>query len=236
MTITHARSTASLGIVAMLLALCGCSTVRMSVNAYLSGDLSFPEAGADTTIGVVVHSLPNEPLLNAEIDQKVTLLLQGRGYAVASPDHADYVLVCGASIDAGMTETDFAARTAPGRYAHSYVVGRRGHIRTIMTYIPGETFYVPYTYTVYTKRVVLTLLKKELVPEPTTGEREQDLANATVWRCVTVSTGESTDLRWIVNHMLLASFDRYGQDTGYERRVLIPMYDKRVRVLASGGR
>ena len=95
MTIMYARNTALLGIVAMLLAFCGCSNVRMNVNAYLSSDLAFPEAGADTTIGVVVQSLPDEPLLNADIDQKVALLLQGRGYTVASPDHADYVLVCG---------------------------------------------------------------------------------------------------------------------------------------------
>ena len=213
----------------------GCTRVHMSVNAYRSKSLPFPEPGADATIGVIAQTMPAEPLLNEEIKSKVTTILKAKGYAVATEDEADYLLLCMASMDSGATDTGYAPVTSPGRYAYSRVRGRRGRSATVTTYIPGRTTYLPYTYTVYTKGLVLTCLKKDLVRDPADGEKEGATEEATVWRCVTLCTGSDSDLRWIVNHMLLTAFDLFGEDTGHERQVSMDPNDKRVLRLAEDG-
>lgn len=214
----------------------GCARVDMTVNAYRSGGLAFPESDAGRTIGVVVETTPDEPLLNEEIGRKAASILEAKGYTVAPPDKADYLLVCAAGMDAGVRDTDYQEVTGPGRYARSYYTDRHGHTRTVTTYLPGRTTYLPYTYTVYTKGLVLTLLKKDLLSGPEKDEDGRDRAEATVWRCVTRSGGSSGDLRWIVNPMLLAAFDRFGKDTRQEEYVSMPPDSERIRHLAEEDR
>jgi hypothetical protein len=213
----------------------GCARVHMSVNAYRSTSLPFPEPGADTTIAVIAQTMPAEPLLTEEIKGKATAILKARGFALATEDKADYLLLCVASMDSGITDTEYAPVTSPGRYAYSHVRGRRGRGATVTTYIPGRTTYVPYSYTVYTKGLVLTCLKKDLVRDRADDEKGEANENATAWRCVTLSTGSESDLRWIVNHMLLTAFDRFGTDTGHEKQVSMDLNDERVLRLAEDG-
>lgn len=213
----------------------GCARVHMSVNAYRSKSLPFPEPGSDATIGIVAQTMPAEPLLTEEIRIKATTILKAKGYTVTSEDQADYILLCMASMDAGVADTGYATVTSPGRYAYSRIRGRRGRSATVTTYIPGRTTYLPYTYTVYTKGLVLTCLKKDLVRDPADSEESEAAEEATVWRCVTLSAGSDSDLRWIVNHMLLTAFDVFGMDTGQQRKVSMDTNDNRVLRLAEDG-
>lgn len=213
----------------------GCARVHMSVNAYRSKSLPFPEPGSDATIGVIAQTMPAEPLLNEEIKSKVTTILEARNYVVTTEERADYLLLCMASMDSGITDTGYAPVTSPGRYAYSRVRGRRGRSATVTTYIPGRTTYLPYTCTVYTKGLVLTCLKKDLVRDPADGRNEEAAEEATVWRCVTLAVGSDSDLRWLVNHMLLAAFDIFGEDTLHERQVSMDPNDKRALRLAEDG-
>ncbi len=214
----------------------GCARIDMTVNAYRSGDLAFPESNGDSTTGVVVETMPDEPLLNEEIGRKAASILEAKGYTVAPPDKADFLLVCAASMDTGVRDTGYQEVTGPGRYARSYYTDRHGRTRTVTTYLPGRTAYLPYNYTVYTKGLVLTLLKRDLLPESAEGEDGRDRAEATVWRCVTRSGGSSGDLRWIVNPLLLAAFDRFGKDTRQEEHVSMPPDSERIRHLAEEDR
>ena|GEM_PF-1370850 len=210
----------------------GCARVNMSVNAYRSKNLPFPEPGSDAAIAVVAQTMPDEPLLTDEIKRKATTILKTKGYAVTSEDKADYLLLCAASMDSGTTDTDYAPVTAPGRYTYTHVRGRRGRVATVTTYIPGRTTYLPYSYTVYTKGLVLTCLKKDLIPDRDDDENSNAEEQATAWRCVTLTTSDESDLRWIVNHMLLAAFDLFGKDTGHQKHVTMDTNDKRVLRLA----
>ena len=45
----------------------------------------------------------------------------------------------------------------------------------------------------------------------------------------------NSDLRWIVNHMLLTAFDCLGTDTGHEKQTSMDLNDKRVLRLAEDG-
>ena len=74
-----------------------------------------------------------------------------------------------------------------------------------------------------------------MVRDPADSEKGEPNEEATAWRCVTLSTGSESDLRWIVNHMLLAAFDRFGTDTGHEKQISMGMKDKRVLRLAEDG-
>ncbi len=204
----------------------------MSVNAYLSKSLAFPPDGEGARLGLLVETSPSEPLLENEIRDKVAAILDTKGYKTADPDAAELLLVCTATIDAGATEVDYAPVTSSGGWYRSYATDSCGRAAVITTYVPGETTYVPYEYTVYTKGLAVSLLKKDLMQPPSDDRRPENYAHATIWRCVVLSASGSTDLRWIVNHMLLAAFDRFGDDTGREKHVAIAMNDERVRALA----
>jgi len=213
----------------------GCTNVHMSINAYRSKELPFPEPGSDHSVGVVVQTVPAEPLLNEEIKRKVADILKTKGYAVAPAEKADYVLVCSASMDSGVSDTDYVPVTSPGSYSYSHIYDSYGRVARVSTYIPGETTYLPYTYTIYTKGLVLTLLRRDLVrASGDDKKKEEPLEEATVWRCVTLSTGGSSDLRWIVNHMMLASLDRFGKDTGRQEEVSMALNGERVKRLVEG--
>ncbi len=204
----------------------------MNVNAYLSKSLAFPPEGEGTRLGLMVETSPSEPLLENEIHEKVAAILEAKGYEAVGPDAADLLLVCTATVDAGTTEVDYAPVSSGGGWYRSYATDSCGRAATITTYVPGDTTYVPYEYTVYTKGLAVSLLRKDRMQPPSDERRPENYAQATIWRCVVLSTSRSTDLRWIVNHMLLAAFDRFGDDTGREKQVAIPMNDERVKALA----
>ncbi len=216
----------------------------MEVNAYLSRELAFPEPGL-ATIGVVVQIEPDEPLLAREIASKVGAILEEKGYAVGEAEEAEYVLLCAAGMDPGETRVDYTPVYSGGGYYRTYYQRGRWRTRVVTTHLPGYTTYVPYTYTVYPSGLSATLMKKDLIRGAPEGEAEaeeeagrppdESLADATVWRCVTLSAGTTSDLRWIVNHMLLATFDRFGEDTSKQLRVAIPKDDERVTLLAEDG-
>ncbi|MFQ5429344.1 MAG: hypothetical protein ACE5E1_03445 [Phycisphaerae bacterium] len=221
----------------------GCARVEVRLNAYLSRDHAFPKPDSGDTIGVVVETVPDEPLLSRELESKLTYMLKDAGYTTAPSETCDYILIATAAVDSGTTGTGYEPVTTGGGVVRTYVYRRhrrrRGGVTAIDTYYPPRTSYVPYTYTLYTRSLGLTLARRDLLPTPSEtkekegGEPGQDAYDAAiVWRSTAYSTGETADLRWIVNHLLVASSSYFGKDTGREVEVTIAQKDERVMELA----
>jgi hypothetical protein len=87
---------------------------------------------------------------------------------------------------------------------------------------------VPEQYTVFTRYLSVALVKLD----PPTENPDAALTGPTVWQCDAVSPGDSGDLRWVVNYLLVAVFDEFGADTGRQVRVTLGAQDERVRRLA----
>lgn len=219
----------------LTLAVCpGCSSIRVCVNAYTSASVPMPAAEDDSTIGVIARTNPPEPLLERELASKISRLLERRGFTIAEPDVADFVLVADAAIDDGTTGIEYRPVTAGPEYYRTFAYDRRGRMTVVNSRIGPRTYYVPQSYTDYTKGLGLTLAKRSLLPATTQPmDIDPQSSNSIAWRCLASAAGPESDLRWIVNHLLVASFKYLGRDTGREEYVRIPEHGKEIRTLVS---
>jgi len=207
--------------------LAGCSNQDVRVTAYLSEDLPFPAAGSQTRIGVVTKSSPEEPLLESEVRRKIEWLLEQRDFEVGPVEDSDYLLTAFFAIDSGRTVIKSYPVYEPGTTITSHYFTGRGRWVTRTTFFPGRTFYEPYSYTYFTRHLVLTLYERKQWEQA----GEKDLADVTVWRARAISRGPSSDLRRAIDYLLVASFEYFGQDTGEQVQVTLPASDKRAKTL-----
>ncbi|MBI5762696.1 MAG: hypothetical protein HZA51_04140 [Planctomycetes bacterium] len=192
-----------------------------------------PAAGDGATIGVIARTNPPEPLLERELASKISRLLEQREYRIAEPDKADFVLVADAAIDDGTPGIEYRPVTAGPEYYRTYAYDRRGRMTVVNSRIGPRTYYVPQSYTDYTKGLGLTLAKRSLLPATTQPlDMDPHSGNSVAWRCIASASGPESDLRWIVNHLLVASFKYLGRDTGREQSIRIPEHAKEIRTLA----
>lgn len=213
----------------------GCTRYQIGVTTYLSHDLPFPPVDPSTRIAIVTESDPDEPLLEAEVKRKIEALVRGRGFEVADRDDASHILAAFFAIDAGNTGSGVASVYQPGGTSRSFVYTNTGRWATATTHHPGTTSYVPYSYTYFTRFLGVSLYERErwLASE------DDDLADAIVWRATTTSAGSSSDLRRVVDYLLVTTFEHFGEDTGKRKRETLFQGDRRVRDLreeASGTR
>jgi hypothetical protein len=217
---------------AACIALLGCANVDVAVNAYLASGRVLPSPAAGDTVAVLTTTEPPEPLLADEISRKVEYLLGEHGYATADEQDAGHVLFCFAAIDAGRTRKGVTPVHEPGKTIESYYYGRGGRYAVKRTYIPGKTRYIPYEYTLYTRSLALELCDRERLEQAEEGDKRHSV----VWRCTAISSGPESDLRWIVNHLLLTAFEHFGRDTEKQQHMTICYEDERVKDLAEVAR
>jgi len=117
-----------------------------------------------------------------------------------------------------------------GGTSTTYIYTNTGQWATGTTYQPGTTSYVPYSYTYFTRFLGISLYEKQrwLASE------QDDLGDAIVWRATTTSAGRSSDLRSVVDYLLVTTFDHFGEDTGKRKRKTLFQGDSRVRQLRKG--
>lgn len=233
----------TLSIVALLAAFAftGCSQVELEFNAYQSAKKTFPAPARENTVAIVVGSEKGEPLLQEEVGGKIANLLREHGYVVAPKEEARYVLSCWFGMDSGKTYSGVMPIYQPGEHYTSRVRTSGGHWRSVSYTLPGYTEYVPYSYTIYCKYLSLTLHDNTQPAEPDqpdqpegdTAQQEKIAAESIIWRCSCVNADDSTDLRWRINHMLIASFDYLGADTPRQKTIKIGEESKRVKELVA---
>ena len=189
----------------------GCAVSHsVGVNGYSSTGqaLEIPEG---VSICVVTDSNAPNPLLEREIGNKIRTLLENRGYS-AGTSQPGYYLIFKYGIDSGRPVMDsFPIRHPTDYWGHSGI------------HTPGYVTYVPHWQLVYTRWLVLTLMA---------GDTYRTLRTADpVWIGEATSVGSSPDLREIVDYMLIAALEHFGEDTGKRVTEAIPKGDERVELL-----
>jgi hypothetical protein len=191
----------------------GCTgSYTVVVNGYSSTgrDVEIPQGAS---VSVVTDSNVPNPILEKEVAAKIETLMRDQGYGTetATPD---YYLLFDFGINGGQVVTDLVPIHHPGFY-YPY---RYPHFRWF-----GYTTYVPYSEVVYTRWLSLKLID---------GKTYRASENAEpLWIGDVASAGMSTDLREVVNYMLIAAFDHFGQDTQRQIVETIPANDDRVWLL-----
>jgi hypothetical protein len=207
-----------LAIVLIGCGLSGCATsYTIKVNGYTD-----PAAGpvrAGGTVFIMENKEAKNPLLEAEIREKITRLLEMRGYSVTTSfDKADYYLFFGY----GMGEPHSVTVATPD-YGYGWGVGFGGPGRYYLS-VPLLN-YAPYTATTLYDRWLLL----NVVEGPAYRTRKESKA---VWVGEARSVGASSDLRMVLNYLLVADFKEFGNNTGKAITVDLKDHDPTVAAIS----
>jgi hypothetical protein len=203
----------AIGFLAMIfvgLCLPSCSSVptyTIKVNGYTD-----PAAPAQVRPGgsffIIENPEAKNPLLDKEIKEKITKLLLTRGYPVTTFEKADYYLF----FRYGMGEPRSLTTTAPDYYGG---IGWGGGFGWGGGYgWGGPSVYVGMPWGGYAADSA-TLYDRWLLLNVVEGPayRTQKLSRP-VWVGEAHSVGTSSDLRTVLNYLLVAGFREFGKNTG----------------------
>lgn len=224
-----------MAVVFVATAFSGCTQYReyqVNVTSYLSRAHALPTDGA--RVHLRVQTDLKEPLLEMEVAAKVRALVIREGFEVADQCESDYVLRTFFTIDNGHTETGVRPVYSPGGTSYSTVHTGSGQYATVTTQNPGTTTYVPYAETYFVRYLKMELYKKDQLEACLAAqkdEKEKDLSSAIVWSSTTTSAGSSSDLRSVIDYLLVVTFDYFGRDTGQRKSLSIYENDKRVSAM-----
>lgn len=207
------------------LCLPSCSTVptyNIKVNGYTD-----PAAPAlirpGASVCVVENQQAKNPLLEKEIKDKLNKLLTNRGFSVIPFEKADYYLF----FDYGMTAPSSVSVTPPDYY---------GSIGWGWGYgWGGPSVYMGMPYGGYAGTTTLNdrwLLIKVVEGPP---YRTQKVSRP-VWVGEARSVGASSDLRTVLNYLLVAEFKQFGKNTGQAITMDINAEDPELATLSQPGK
>ena len=202
---------------------CGAS-YRVEINGYSGAGQSL-EIPDTALIAVVADSNAPNPILEKEVAAKIEKLLTENGFRVEgvppsnrgqdARDTADFYLLFDYGIDAGRTVTDAIPVYHPMIYDEYPFSGFYGH---------GYTTYMPYSEVLHTRWLILKLVEGRAYIASKNAEP--------AWIGEITSVGNSSDLRELLNYMLVAAFEHFGQDTRRQVSTAIPADDERVHLLS----
>ena len=201
----------------------GCGTpYRVSVNGFsVTGDaLKIPQA---SSIFVLQNNNAQNPIFEREIGLKIQKLLNTKGYSIGT-ETANYYLLFEYGIDSGRTFTGSKPIYHPGGTATMQTFGSYGESSFSTIQTPGHATYVPYSEVVYTRWLALKLIDGNAY-------RSAQKVDPS-WIGEVRSSGTSSDLRKVINYMLVAAFKHFGENTGEQVDEVILGGDSRVKALA----
>ena len=185
----------------------GCSPkYRVHVNGFVDNEA---RTAIDPPLCVTVDEAMNtdNPLFQTEIRRKIETVLGAYGHEVCPAESADYELRFRYGTDGARTiERDYLHHE-PGHTIRVRTHDSEGRSSYSRYYVPGTTYWRTRSETVFSFWLVLSLydLKQSKPAEQT---------KRPIWMGeMTVHSG-SSDWRSMVDPMLIAGFEYFGQDTG----------------------
>ena len=194
-------------VAAALVVGCGPANYNVKVNGYTD-----PAAPTQVVPGgsfcVIENQQAKNPLLEKEVQEKLNRLLDKQGYRLAPYEKADYYLF----FSFGMGGEGSTNVVMPEYYPYTGggfgIGGGSGHRSASYFFVAPFFSYYPYpeSVTLYDRWLRLNVVDGKYY-------REQGQFR-TVWVGEARSTGASSDLRTVLNYLLLADFKKFGQNTG----------------------
>ena len=200
-----------IGFLAMIvigLGLSGCNTVSpysIKVNGYTAPGTPAP-IKPGSFFGVIENKGAQNPLLEAEVKGKITRLLETHGYPVTTFDKADYYLL----FAYGMGEPRSVGAAAPD-YFGSVGWGWGGGYGWGGWGGPSVSVGIPWggsadSATLYDRRLLIKVVEGPAYRTQKT--------SPPVWVGEAHSVGTSSDLRQVLNYLLVADLKEFGKNTG----------------------
>jgi hypothetical protein len=196
----------------------GCATARtyqVQVNGYTEAAAPLLAPGA--SFFVIEDQKAQNPLLEKEVKAKIDKLLEKHHYLLAPYDQAQYYVLFTYGMGAPQTVSTAAPSWGLGV---GFGTGWWGPPAAYGFYWPGYGPYYTETRPLYDRWVRLTVVEGKYYRD-TGGSRP-------VWVGEARSTGSSSDLREVLNFLLVAVFEQFGKNTGKAVPATIKQKDPRV--------
>ncbi len=161
-------------------------------------------------IYVIKNEKSENTFLESEVNKKISTLLQQTGYQLTDdPKKADYYLVYAYGIGDRRDVTVNVPFRSGGGVAMANTYGTHGRSFTTMT-IPSSVSVVPVQSAEYDRWLSTFLFNKN--------DTKANKENA-VWVADTRSTGSSSDLRLVIDYMMIAAIDQFGKNTNAQANI-----------------
>lgn len=165
-------------------------------------------------------------MFSKEVSQKIAQLLKDRGYRTDVPGKADYILVFNSAMTSS-TATVNVPRYVPGQTQTTTgnVYGNRGYGGSYSekTQTSGTTVYVPQTFTYFTRGLAIYVYDAETYRKHSREEQ--------IWSGIAISSGENSDLRQVIDYLLISVFSYFGDNTKKKVQISMPTDDEKVQKL-----
>lgn len=198
----------------------GCTTYHIKVNGF-----SDPEKGSRLVPGsifVVENPKAENPIFEKEIKAKVLKLLEKQGYQISNFQDADYYLILAYGIGSGRNVIGALPFHRPGGTATMETFGPSGMSQSTIN-LPGSTSFIPYNRTVYDRWLII------MVVDGKNFRNNNEIS--TLWYGEITSGGSNSDLREVIDYLLISGFDYFGVNTGKAVRVQMLQGDSRLQSL-----
>lgn len=203
-----------------ILLISSCTTYKINVNGYLNPDCPF-DLQPDSSFYIVHNPSASNPLLEKEVASKIGKILQDKGFRLAAQD-ADFHILFNYGIDRGPLELGTITHRKPASTKNVYTYNSStGKYDWVQVEVPGSEKEESYSVQNYTRSLSIGII--DAARSIKTGKSEF------AWMGETVSEGTSSDLRDVINYLLVATFDYLGQDTGKAVRVRLIRGNPRVK-------
>jgi hypothetical protein len=203
------KSIRFLALIVIGLCFLGCrsaSTFTIKVNGYTDpGTPGLINPGG--SFYIIENQEAKNPLLEKEIIGKITKLLEVRGYSVTTLEKADYCL----SFAYGMGEPRSVSTTTPDYYGSIGWGGGYGWGGWGGWGGPAVAVGIPWGGSTYSANLYDRWLLIKVVEGR--AYRTQK-TSPPVWVGEARSLGTSSDLRQVLNYLLVADFKEFGKNTG----------------------
>lgn len=211
-----------LGVV--LVSLTACQRIYITTNSFADTEAipcGFPK-GSSFSIGFVYTNnelISNDiaEMISKEVNRKITKILQDQGLVITKDAaSADYNLIFSFGMTS-FTSTVSVPVYIPGQaqYTNGSVYGNGGYVQyNQQTQSSGSFIYVPKQCTYFNRSLVIQVYDARLFRE---NEQQKQL-----WNGLAISTGESCDIRDIIDYLLVTAFKHFGKST--QKNIETSMY------------
>lgn len=190
--------------------LSGCATYELKTNGFFDAAKGITSISSGSSFAVILNKDTENIIFDKEIKRKIEKLLVKNGYLVKTESEAQYYLIFNYCIDDGKTTTGSFPVYNPGQttYSQGNIYGSKGGYATYSTtsQSSGYTTYIPISRTYFTRRLQIKVIESNKYK--TSYDKEP------IWIGDTFSSGKNSDLRQVIDYLLIANFKYFGKNTG----------------------
>lgn len=206
--------------------LTSCSTKYIVASNTFIDYQEIPYGFEKGTSFCIVSKNNDNVLFSKEIERKIVNFLQNSGFEIDDSINAKYALLFDFAISSSSQIVN-KAKYIPGQTQKTSgsISGTLGEhtLYKENTETSGTTVYVPETQIIFERKLTINVCDNRSFKDQTT--------EIPIWSGLFVSTGMNSDLREVMDYLLVPAFENFGKNTGKCVKVCLNENDPKIKNL-----